>query len=1112
MPKAPPAPLMVGFFFLSGFLTLVYEICWLRKAATAFGATTYAVSTVLAVFFAGLSLGSYLLGRYSRRTARPLRAYAYLEVGVGVLALLSPLAFILTDRIFGAWYGSISGSFAMLSAARFVLVVIVLLPPSILIGGTLPLFCRQYVVAPTRIARSVGLLYGVNTLGAALGCAACGLWMIPRIGIDASIYLCGAVNVSIGIVVWWMTRDPVSPPAAAVLPEPDRAHAARSPENRPAARVVPILFFLSGFIALGSEILWIRFLSLIVKNTVHTYTLTLTVVLGGIVIGSLLAAALWDRVRRRPFAFGIVQIVYGLTVLTTLLLPLEIWAGWFDASSVAEQLWIIVLVLISPAVLSGMSFPLAIRIVVDDPGRAGPGVGRMTAINTLGGIVGSLVVGFGFLTVLGLHATLLLITGISVVLGLVALLLPPRVHLGVGVAVSAVAVLGWIAIPRILGTGLPADLLATHGELVEFQEGRNSHLAVIRDERTLKLEIDRLWQGEDRKTHQIMAAHVPMHFRPRARSVAVVGLGVGQTAARFLMYDIERLDCVEIEERLIPLVRRHFESEWMDDPRVSFVIEDGRNYLAHTEARYDVVSIEVGQVFRPGIAGFYTREFYERSKRRLKPDGILSQFVPVWFFDLDEIRTVVATFLQVFPDSVLWYNRSELLLIGANGGDLRLDPAGLERLQQRPQLQTDLEFSYWGGPAYDIRKPEVFLAGFLAGPDGLSGLAGDAAIYHDDLPHLEYSTATAPSIADRIEVVRSIQSAYDPIGAIVARRPGVETIEAIESIRQKNTNDIVTHSLMEGAVLHADRGSQEATPLLQQALQWNPENATGLRMLGNLHQLQGRPADAARAYRQSLQLDPDFAEAHDNLGNLLLSIGRNDEAVEHLRRAIALDPSLATAHYHLGVATAESDPARAQESFRRALGADPGFADAHFRLGNLLRLQGDLASAVESFREALRIRPDFAECHFDLANALKSQGNFEEAVTHYESTLELRPDHAAAHNNLANTLRRQGNLLAAIRHLEEAVRLSPDYVDAHLNLGMVRAGQKQLPLAIEHFRKAVEHGPGDARPLQALARALAMQGEFEEAVAIYRQALEIDPGNSAIRRELATAEQRRGSR
>ena len=283
---------------VTGFVALVYEICWIRKASLAFGSATWALSAVLAVFFAGLALGSYVVGLYSSRTARPLRVYAWLEMGVGLLAILSPTLFSLADAIYGTIYPHVLHSAPLLALTRLVVITIVILPATTLMGGSLPLFCRQFVQHRRRITRGVGLLYGLNTLGAAAGAAACGFWLIPHVGVNASIYLAGVLNLVVSLIAFQLARGSaleIEAPAGEMDESPRELEPCDSQQTAPG--VLAWLFFGVGFVALAHEVLWTRYLSLWMPNTVSTYTLTLSVVLLGIVLGSLLAAVVSDQLR-----------------------------------------------------------------------------------------------------------------------------------------------------------------------------------------------------------------------------------------------------------------------------------------------------------------------------------------------------------------------------------------------------------------------------------------------------------------------------------------------------------------------------------------------------------------------------------------------------------------------------------------------------------------------------------------------------------------------------------------------------------------------------------------------------------------------------------------------
>jgi spermidine synthase len=779
-------------FFFSGCAGLIYEVCWIRKASLVFGSSNYAMSTILAVFFLGLALGSYIFGRIAQRTEHPLRLFALMELAVGALALGSLFEFEILDTLYGLAYRAASEQFGLLMLLRIGLVSLILLPPTILMGGTLPLFCRQYVDNKAYIARSVGFLYGLNTLGAALGCAMTGFLLLPVLGTFGAICIGALLDFSVAL-------------AAGFLGLSARVHVhSLEPDHRPSKEhkhaTVFALLFLIGFVALGNEVLWARHLALLIRNTVYTYTLTLTAVLLGVVLGSVVAGLCLDSSKSRAFWFGTLQVAAGIVTLGLMLIPAYFWAR-FDSSSLSIYFFL----LLPPAVLSGAAFPLGVRMVVDDPAFAGIGVGRLSAVNILGGIAGSLTAGFALLPVFGQQATLLFTTGLSLAGGFVAWIFLDR-SLSLPLRWTAVAssLIVWLALPIASGTRLPADFLVnpkSGNYLIAYSEGLSSNLAVIQKSSGEKvLEINRLWQGQDMKNHQIMAAHVPMLLRSDPRSVLLVGVGAGQTARRFLMYSIDRLDCVDIEPAVFDVIRGNFESAWMDDRRVRLMHEDGRNYLAHSRDLYDVISIEVGQISRPGVPFFYTSEFYERASERLGPGGFLVQFVPLPFFTVEQFRSVVATFLNTFPQSFLWYNREELLLIGVKTSVLKLKGERLVLLEEDKEgdneVRHDMHISLLGDPKYGIYQRSIFLGSFISGPVGLAQISSGAPIYHDDRPVLDYAVhKVRQKDTNEVPIVALLRKHLDPVGQLISLPLDSAESLTIEQVREKNLDDLVATAL-----------------------------------------------------------------------------------------------------------------------------------------------------------------------------------------------------------------------------------------------------------------------------------------------------------------------------
>lgn len=954
--------------FLSGFAGLVYEIVWIKRAALAFGSSSLALATVLAVFFLGLGLGSFLFGRIGQKAARPLLWCAALELVLAVNGVLNPALFSLGEAAFGAVYNHFAlDSFGLL-LLRSGIIALLLLPPTLLMGGTLPLFCRQLVRDPARISASIGGIYGINTLGATLGCAATGFGLLPWVGLSAATATAAVVNVvaavgffrlSGGLVppsqpssVRFKSQPPSQPSpwegegVYSELPSRSPSTKADAGNDRARARhaVTALLFFLIGAAALANELVWARFLTNFIRNTVYTYTITLTVVLAGTVIGSLLAAPLYDRARDRRRllpSFALMQTSSGALTLVLMHLPVIAWL-YLKQYGILPYM----ILMLPPAMIAGASFPLANRMVISDPDQAGRWVGRLTAVNIAGCVAGSLVTGFVLLPEFGLDASIYAATGLSLGAALLATGAAWATTMGLPVSqrpIATAAFVGmcsglWLLMPSISSVRLPNDYIASPDALVDFAEGHNSTLAVIKRGDTNIMLVNQLWQGTSKRNHQVMVAHVPMAHIPEARDVLVIGLGVGQTASRFLRYPIEKLDVVDIEPRLFEFARRNFESAWMNDRRVRLIAEDGRGFVKHTQRQYDLLSVEVGQLYRPGVDVFYTREFYREAKARLRADGVIVQFVPIEFLREAEFASIIKTFMAEFPQAKLWYNGNELLLMGFNGRERALSEAAFARMAENEAVREDLAFSHWGGPGFAQNRFPAFLAGFLAAGTELEALASleGATVYTDDKPTLAYAindfqetdlraVRLAPIIARHLSPLR-----------LAVTGASQELLQSAETVRVSNVGDMTAANrleLIDTMALEAD--PKGAIGRLSAVLDANPKNLTALRMMGDLLTRQQRDADAIRYLQRALELDEGDAVANQKLGLALVRSRLLQPAIPHLEKALQAKPDEAETLNTLAVALINLRRVpEAVEYFRRAAGLAPGNIAAQQNLRN----------------------------------------------------------------------------------------------------------------------------------------------------------------------------------
>ena len=447
------------------------------------------------------------------------------------------------------------------------------------------------------------------------------------------------------------------------------------------------------------------------------------------------------------------------------------------------------IVILIPSIASGVSFPLAYRLIVTSSINSGRDFGFLVSVNTIGGIVGSLLVGFYLLPSAGMYATVQILSFISLAIGTAAVFMHiegmPLVRKGL-LAVAAMAL--WLGIMFSSNTRLPADFLAPKRAMIEFAEGLSAFVAVVTKDGSKTLEIDRMWQGIDEKGHQILAAHIPMILHQDPQRVLVIGMGTGQTASRFLMYDIKELECVDIEKKLPGILQRHFDAAWLNDPRTHVVTDDGRNFTAYTNGSYDVVSIEVGQSFRPHIAAFYTVDFYRDVKKRLSKNGLACQFVPLGFFTAHEFRSIVASFLEVFPQSTLWFNKyAECILIGNATRSPQLSTKRLDLLQSNSTVRADLAYSFEERPWLLMNKSDVFAANYLMGPHTLAKLSAGAHLYRDDRPVLEYQAARTTYSRSRFHDL--ITKNLDSPDTVFAQQLRITSELNILRIRQENVHE-----------------------------------------------------------------------------------------------------------------------------------------------------------------------------------------------------------------------------------------------------------------------------------------------------------------------------------
>ena len=664
MPRDRSFPLLLLCFYLSGLAALVYETAWTRQFAFVFGTSELAVATVLAAYMGGLAFGAALASRFARRVTRPVLAYGILELGIAVAALCIPFGIAAARGLYVAIYGghNVLPESAGATTALFYLACsfLILLVPTAMMGATLPLLARHAVRERGEIGRRIGVLYAINTAGAVSGVVLAAFWMLPTLGLDATIWAAAAINALVFVAAWALARQQ----------EPAPADDAAEPEVEvgPRAGWILPLILASGFVSFTYEIVWVRLLGHVVGGSVHAFATMLASFLAGIALGSAAASALATTARRATAGFAIAQL--GIAALSLGAFAFANQIPGVSARLIAngiDRSWadtIVCMLTLFPAALCiGASFPFAVRILAGDGAEPGSVSGRVYAFNTVGSILGSIAAGFWIIPELHFAGSMTFCAAVNLALAFAcAAILPPRRFSVMALAGAAAATLFFVPVAD------PANVLRStsleggnplRGQAVYFGVGRSATVILTEHRSFFALRTNGLpeagmlrpgtWPNRHPLPRWLTA--LPTLARPEAENLLLVGFG-GGTALELVPRSIERIDVVELEPEVIEANRTVADLRWRDplrDPRIHVHLNDARNALLLSDARYDAIVSQPSHPWSGGAAHLYTREFFELVSTRLSERGVFVQWIGTPFMDEALFRSMLATLTSVFP-------------------------------------------------------------------------------------------------------------------------------------------------------------------------------------------------------------------------------------------------------------------------------------------------------------------------------------------------------------------------------------------------------------------------------------------------------------------------------
>jgi len=696
-------PVLLLLFAASGCSALIYEIVWYQLLQFVIGSTAVSLGVLLATFMGGLCIGSVLLPRVLPDSRHPLRMYAFVELGIAVCGILVLVGMPLVSGVYVAAVGYGMPSILL----RAVICAVCLLPPTILMGASLPTAARWLETSPEGVSW-MGLLYGSNTAGAVLGCLLAGFYLLREFNLTTATIVAAAINVAVALVSLLLAR--LSP----------HNMSARTPfeegADTPAYWPVYAAIALSGVSALGAEVVWTRLLGLMLGATVYVFSLILAVFLVGLGIGSLVGSLIVRATARPRLALGCCQMALAGAVA---------WSAWMISSSMpfwpinpflSTSLWYTfqldivrcLWAILPAALLWGASFPLALAASArgGDPGRL---VGHVYATNTGGAILGALAFSMVLIPWIGTRYSESVLIGICVVSALIVLVPVAWRSRSVAGAVLLAATACCAVTMATRVSDVPGELIA-YGRTITVEtglsqvlftaEGMNSSIAITRwNDGAIQFHVSGKVEASTEPSDmrmQRMLGHLPSLVQGQPRSALIVGFGAGVTAGTFVLQpSMQRIVICEMEPIIPKTTRKYFNVQnygVLDDPRTQVIYDDARHYILTTPEKFDIITSDPIHPFVKGSAMLYSQEYFEMVKSRLNPGGVVTQWVPLYESDLDTVKSEIATFFSVFPDGAAFANEDngggyDLVMLGQNGS-MGIDVDAMEDRLAQPAYQA----------------------------------------------------------------------------------------------------------------------------------------------------------------------------------------------------------------------------------------------------------------------------------------------------------------------------------------------------------------------------------------------------------------------------------------
>jgi spermidine synthase len=804
--------LLAPVLFCTGALALIYQVAWVRGLTLLLGSTTIAITTVVTCFMGGLALGAQLTERFSLKVDQPIRLFGFLELTIALCALVSPLGLTLNRFVLSYFFATTGDPLIPIDLLRTVVCVIFLLIPTCCMGAGLPILSHFISRTNTEPEATISRLYGINTVGACIGCLLTSFVLLPWLGLHLTLVVAGSCNLVLAFTLLNFSKHISTTPVAPRTPLLETTTSTHT--------ILLFAGFLAGVVGLTCELVWTRILVLTVGGTIYAFATILATYLFAYGSGSYCASRIAGRVSVSGYTLAAMFSVLSaigicLSLLSVNYIP-DFYIRIFSESAASTSLGILFAQLVPaatlmflPAFFFGWFFPCALAQHQNDPGGLPKVTARIYSWNTVGGIVGSAATAFFLIPYSGIDFSLRFAAVLSCVASLCLVTqlsgFARRSILAINIGCVLAVFLIVPAIDKAIvsaGSGAYASHYKT--ELVEenrtikasvdasqdllfYRDGFTATVTVTRDKLSENRDLYLSTNGKiDGSSHfdmptQKLTAHLPLLFHTDPRTVCVIGFGTGTTVGSASLHPNTTVDALEIEAAVIEGSQflNRFNNQPLSRSNVNLHVTDARLFLTLRRNTYDAILSEPSNPWLAGVSDLFTVEFYRIGKTALTEKGVFGQWVQMYNLDQESLRLLIRTFQSVFPETYLAMPLpgSDLLLIGTKG-DYRPSVEEIRRRISNELIKNDLADSN-----VTIYSAEALLARLLLGPNDVKKYATGSNVNSDSLPILSYTAPFALYTQTRTENMKGILSLTQTPQTILGIKSDQATTQTLDDAR-----------------------------------------------------------------------------------------------------------------------------------------------------------------------------------------------------------------------------------------------------------------------------------------------------------------------------------------